>query len=264
MTAVVPQRLTTLFKGSVPKHLEFPEANEDELRACDSEQLYVLSDGASESYNSSLWAKVLVEAWFRSQPRRNVLRWLRNAIQQYDCRSDTASMSWSQEAAFQRGSFASLLALHWTQDSDLRVTAVGDSIVVLVTDNQVTWSFPYKTAVQFQDRPHLLSTILRRNFGPFFVDAAQAIRANDPEGPCHANVPWRSSKEDRLLCVTDALGEWLLRDGDDQFDRMRRVLSVTCEDELVTLVEQERAAGAMRRDDTTLLILNSASDATDA
>jgi hypothetical protein len=262
MTSSVARRLTTLFYGTVPKHSEFPEANEDKLRTCDTRQIYVLSDGAGVSYNSSLWADVVVEAWFTSPPRRKFGRWLQQAIAEYKSRSDMANMSWNQQAAFERGSFASLLALNWTPESDLRVTAVGDSTAILVSDGQKRWSFPYDHADQFRARPHLLSTILSRNLGPFFVDAVKALRANKPAGPCHASVPLRTGKEHRMLCVTDALGEWLLRDCDNHSDRLRRILSVTSEDDLVALVEEERAAGAMRRDDTTLLILGEASDAT--
>jgi hypothetical protein len=261
MTSSVPRRLTTLFKGTVPKHSEFPEANEDKLRACDTRQVYVLSDGASESYDSSLWADIIVEAWFTSPPRRGFLGWIKNAIKEYESRSNMANMSWSQEAAFARGSFASLLALNWTPESDLRVTAVGDTVVLSVVDGQLHWSFPYTNAAQFRDRPHLLSTILQRNLNPFLVTAVQSIRANKEVGPCHARVPLDAGNNSRLLCVTDALGAWLLTDQDDRYGRIQRILSVTSEDALITLVEEERAAGTMRRDDTTLLTLGEESHA---
>src|SRR2546423_200297 len=137
MTSSAQIRLATLFTGTVPKHSAFPEANEDKLRTCDDRQVYVLSDGASESYNSLLWAEVVVDSWFRGPPLRSLLRWVRNAIQQYESRSDRAKMSWSQEAAFERGSFASLLSVHWSRESSLRVSAVGDSIALLVADGQI-------------------------------------------------------------------------------------------------------------------------------
>lgn len=257
----LPRRLVTLFKGTVPKHAAFPEANEDKLRTCDNRQIYVLSDGATESYNSSLWADVIVEAWFTSPPRRFFLHWLKTAIAKYVADSDTANMSWSQEAAFERGSFASLLAVERPQESSFRVTAVGDSIAILIADNQVHWSFPYTAADQFRARPHLFSTILSKNLVSFFITGAEALRTNKPAGPCHASVPLRPGKEDRLLCVTDALGEWLLREGDDHSDRIRRILNVNSEDAFAMLVEEARAAGTMRRDDTTLLILGEATDA---
>ena len=70
MTTHVNRRLTTMFAGTVPKDLAFPNANEDKLRTCDSRQFYVLSDGASESYDSSLWAHLIVEAWVTALPKK--------------------------------------------------------------------------------------------------------------------------------------------------------------------------------------------------
>jgi hypothetical protein len=257
MTMHTMPRLMTLFKGSVPKHAEFPEANEDKLRTCDLRQRYVLSDGASESYNSSLWATIIVEAWFASPPRRNAFhwrRWLKNAIAEYESRSDRATMSWSQEAAFERGSFASLLVVEVGEDTELAVTAIGDSIAMLIADGQVAWSFPYVSADQFATRPHLLSTIARKSLA-----AAKAIRANKKADACFASVSWREGKGDRLLCMTDALGEWVLRECEDHADRLNRILNVASVDALAELVDHERAAGTMRRDDSSLVILGDAS-----
>jgi hypothetical protein len=254
------RRLATLFKGTVPKHAEFPEANEDRLCACDRRQVYVLSDGASESYNSALWAELIVDAWAAAPPGRRVVRWLRKAMAEYDARSDTAKMSWSQQAAFERGSFASLLALSWDDESNLRATAVGDSVVLVVTDSQLHWSFPYTTAEQFRARPELLSTVPKHNLTPFLRAGRRAIKDHKPGGPCHAVVPLTPRDGASILCVTDALGAWLLSGSDDRSERLRRILSVTSENALLALVEEERAAGRMRRDDTTLLTLREASD----
>src|SRR5262245_34279428 len=259
MTSSVSRRLKTLFKGTVPKLSEFPEDNDDKFRACDTRQNYVLSDGAGVSYNSALWADVIVRAWFSAPPERNVLKWLRRAIREYESLEDTTKMSWSQRIAYERGSFASLLALQWTWDCDLQVTAVGDSIALLVSDGNIEWSFPYKFASQFEARPHLLSTILNSNFAPFFVDAARSIRANETRGPCHDIVPLGHNKRARLLCVTDALGEWLLRDCDEHSNRLNRIQDIDSDTAFVALVEEARAAGTLRRDDTTLIVLQEAS-----
>jgi len=249
MKSPVSQRLITHFKGTVPKHSEFPEANEDKLRACDARQVYVLSDGASESYNSSLWAEIIVDAWFTSPVDTDFASWLTTVIKEYELRSDTANLSWSQEAAFERGSFASLLSLTWEPEADLRVTAVGDSIVILIADGRISWSYPYSAAEQFRNRPHLLPTILSKNLTSFFDEAVDS-------------VPFQPGKGERLLCVTDALGEWLLRKCDDHVERLQRILNLASVDAFVALVDESRAAGTMRRDDTTLLILGEATDGT--
>ena len=58
----------------------------------------------------------------------------------------------------------------------------------------------------------------------------------------------------RLVCVTDALGEWLLRQTQSDGDGLARLLALTTEEELIALVVEERAAGRMRVDDSTLLV----------
>ena len=248
MTPHPSRRLITLFAGTVPKDPAFPESNEDKWRTCDIRQTYVLSDGAGDSYNSLLWSDVLVEEWFTAPPQKELLPWLEHAISEYESRSNTADMSWSQEAAFARGSFASLLGLQGNEDGEISVTAVGDSIALLVSsDGLIRWSVPYDRADQFRNRPRLLSTILGQN---------QAVV------PCHASKLLWPGPRDRLLCVTDALGEWILLECAGHAERLQRVLNVASQDALATLVAEARASGTMRCDDTTLLVLGDASDGT--
>ncbi|PPT26436.1 hypothetical protein XabCFBP2524_22425 [Xanthomonas axonopodis pv. begoniae] len=44
-----------LFDGSVAKHLDAPEANEDAYRLAAASGRIVLSDGASESFDAKNW-----------------------------------------------------------------------------------------------------------------------------------------------------------------------------------------------------------------
>jgi hypothetical protein len=73
-------------------------------------------------------------------------------------------------------------------------------------------------------------------------------------------VPLQPEDGAFLLCVTDALGAWLLSGPEDRAERLRQLLSASSEEALRALVDEERAAGRMRRDDTTLLMLQEASD----
>lgn len=256
-----PLRLTTLFQGTVPKDVQAPEANEDKLLACDARQRYVLSDGATVSYNSLLWAQVLVDRWLTHPPRRNVVRWLRQAIACFERNCDKENLSWSRAAAFSQGSFATLLGIELRGEGEVCVTAVGDTLAILVIDDTIRWSFPYTSAEQFRARPHLLSTVLEKNRTPFLEDALHSLRQDRDEGPCHAKVPFGMRAEERLLCATDALGEWLLCSGPERSDRLSQILQVTTQIQFDALVEGARSSNSMRRDDTTLLILGDAARA---
>lgn len=251
-------QLVTRFAGSVPKHFEYPVQNEDAWAADGPEQHYVLSDGASESFNSALWAQLIVKAWPKPTPQTEFVRLVGALARQYDQAFDKATFSWSQEAAFGRGSFASVLSVTNCGDGNVLVVAIGDSTAVLVKGGAVADSFPYHSADQFRQRPHLLSTIFARNRIDLLTSGYRAFNRGDRGGPCHVHWPIEGANTS-LLCMTDALAEWLLS---NPSDRLPALFAVETIDDLGQLVEAERQAGNMRRDDVTLLVLQTGTDAT--
>jgi hypothetical protein len=258
------KRLKTLFAGTVPKHSVYPNSNEDRFQVCDERQRYVLCDGAGESYNSMLWAEVLVESWLNAPPRRNLNRWLRDAIARYSARSDVEHLSWSQEAAFTRGSYSTLLAVEPLDDQSIGITAVGDSLALVVFAGAIGLSFPYSRAEQFHARPHLLSTVLSKNMTPFFREAALEMKKGSQSGSCHTRLPFFGREDSFIICVTDAVGEWVLKEENDQSGRLQRLLNIRAANQLAELIDEARTRGEMRRDDSTVIILGEADDGTSA
>lgn len=247
----------SLFCGSVPKDPDFSESNEDKLRISDETHLYVMSDGASESYNSALWADVLVTSVFPEPPRSRFGRWLKRAITTFEELSNRQGMSWSQEAAFARGSFASLLVVQFLNEH-ITVTAIGDSVALMIENGAISRSFPYTTASQFQSRPHLLCTIPSRHNTPWFRQALRSLVSREAlttESDCMAFWSFPPATDSFLVCVTDALGEWLLRQDDKTSSRLNAMLAVRTQDDLMRMVEAARSDDGMRRDDSSLIIL---------
>lgn len=245
-----------LFAGSVPKDSAYPESNEDKLRTCDDARLYVVSDGASESFNSQLWAEVLVQHASSGIPRTRFTRWLKQAISQYEERSDLAHLSWSQEAAFARGSFASLLVANFA-DEHIEIVAIGDTVALLVAKAEVAQSFPYSRSEQFQQRPHLLSTLLSRHSTRYFRELLRSLidRGRTKESSCRVCWQYPPSPESVVICVTDALGEWLLRKDERSRDRLKALVDVRTQEDLAALVERARLEDGMRRDDSSLIVI---------
>ncbi|MGV1927934.1 hypothetical protein ACQZ6S_21765 [Agrobacterium tumefaciens] len=168
------------------------------------------------------------------------MEWLRQAIVSYEKAFDRKQMSWSAQASYDRGSFATLLALVFDDDQQgLNIVGVGDTLVVLDDGEELCASFPYTEAEQFKANPLLLSTIPDRNSG-LLEDLPKAY--------------WRldGNPKARIYCMTDALGAWLLANAEERLPILR---SLGSRDEFVELVETARAAGDMRRDDSTLLVL---------
>ena len=234
------------FSGTVPKDPEHPEVNEDKFAFSGDGRRLALSDGASESFNSALWAEILTRK-FSADPGVTP-EWVTSALTEYSAAHDLPSMSWSGQAAFERGSFATLTGVvqceeHQTVD----ILAVGDSITLLVDGGKLIQAWPYDTPEKFKERPVLLATRPAHND---FVSERHFL-----------TLHWKTFHPDhlirpRLLCMTDALGEWALRQALTCDPGLTGLLSLQTEEQLAELVLKERAEKRMRVDDSTLLILS--------
>src|SRR5690349_5775286 len=97
------------FQGSIPKDEQYPGENEDVLRGNTRLNRLALSDGASESFDSKTWAGILAAR----QVNDAVLTptWVDAAVGLYWEHYPPETLSWSKLAAFERGSFATLLGI---------------------------------------------------------------------------------------------------------------------------------------------------------
>jgi hypothetical protein len=150
-------------------------------------------------------------------------------------------MSWSAQAAFDRGSFATLLGLRFdpSDPSNVTVLGIGDSLAVLDDGTNIHDTFPYNEPEQFRANPLLLSTI-------------HDLNADILAGDFERCWPLSGIKSPKLFCMTDAIGAWLLS---ARVERMALLRALRIPAEFVALVEKARADGTMRRDDTTLLVI---------
>jgi hypothetical protein len=211
--------------------------NEDAYSISRRRGVSALSDGASVSFDSAAWAMILVRRYARN-PRFD-RAWLSGAIAEFAKLYDRESLPWMQQASFDRGSFASLLGVSHLGCGIVHVLAIGDSIAVLCDGDRILSSFPYTSSAQFDERPQLLST-----------NAAENAFLNDIE-PIRWNL--REYERPALLCMTDALGQWVLAHRDEEqspISVLRRIKSLTG---FKRFVADQRNAGRLRRDDTTLL-----------
>lgn len=237
--------MRTLFVGSCAKEPDQLEGNEDAHAFSADRQRLALSDGASESYDSRLWANLLVRK-FADDPNFGP-EWMEAAVSAYHGEHDFAAMSWSQQLAFERGCFATLLAVeHDAAARRATLFGVGDSVAVLVVGHELVRAWPLDHPERFKERPTLLSTLKEHN---------GFTQAPEFEAAARLDLDLDGFPNPTLMCMTDALGEWTLRMAGEQPDRLSELLAIRTEVELVALVVAERAAKRMRIDDSTLAIL---------
>jgi hypothetical protein len=237
--------MRVLFVGSCAKEPDRPEANEDAYAFSPDGQRLAVSDGASESYDSRLWAQLLAIK-FAADPCFGD-DWLRSAASVYLAEHKFESMSWSQQLAFERGCFATLLAAeHDLVANRLILFGIGDSVAVLFDGASIARSWPLDEPERFLERPTLLST--RGEHNEFARDVGFDVRQR-------LSIDLSGFSDPVLLCMTDALGEWTLRMSREQPEQLVALLMVRSEEELAELVIAERTAKRMRVDDSTLAIL---------
>jgi hypothetical protein len=193
------------------------------------------------SFAPGPWADILVRR-FVGNPEVS-RAWLGDAIQDYARLHDREAMAWMQQAAFDRGSFATLLGAV-CGEGRVRVLAVGDSLLALADGNRLVRTFPYEQAEAFDQRPRLLSTNPAENAWLDEVDAFPDWQGLDLTGLARPTV----------LLMTDALGCWLLGSP----DRVAALLAIDDQAAFETFVEGERSEGRLKRDDTTLIVIGPA------
>ncbi|MBK8168593.1 MAG: hypothetical protein IPK64_21810 [bacterium] len=233
------------FAGQVAKEPSDPGAGEDAYRLAIEIGLAALSDGASESFDSKTWANRLVDGFVRDPAL--TADWLDRAVTDYRGHHDRGRMSWSRQAAFDRGSFATLLGVEQCVEREtVDIVCVGDSLAVLLDGNERVASFPYERAAEFQRRPELFGT-----------DGALNDFFNAPDFFIRHHRTWRYSDRERpvVLCMTDALGEWALRREEEGRPVWERLAGIARAADFEALVLDERRTKALRVDDTTLITL---------
>ena len=237
----MPLRLA--LAATVPKAGNTPEENEDSFAIGPESPptRFALSDGATESYDSRVFAQLLCQLWLT---RRLPVVPLRSSQRAYDARLKGIQLSWSDAAALERGSFATLLA-GAVVGSTLRAVVIGDSLLVYLppmSSGAEVRTIPYSTAAEFEQSPMLLSTLRTkiRGFGLGYLRTCIHEIALHPGG--------------MLVCMTDAVGAWYLAATIEQ--RQMLIDGIRSEEQFREFVDGERARRAMRNDDSTILMFD--------
>lgn len=222
-------------------------ANEDSHGESETGAICALSDGASISYDSARWSKLLCDR-FANDP--NVDRsWIQDAASEYTSMFDWEAMSWSQQSAFERGSFATLLGVVCDPEgTGARVFSIGDSMLAVVSKNSVVQTFPYVDSAQFDADPILVSTSY----------VANERFSDDVLSASWIDIQTTREEQQTLLLMTDALGRWLLDCPDET--RVATLLNFSDTQAFNEFILRERASGALKRDDSTLIVVGYPSD----
>jgi hypothetical protein len=229
---------------TVPKDAERPDLNEDAWAADEAVTRIALSDGASESFDSRTWANLLVNAYALNPAFSS--DWLTKVLGEYLESVDYESLSWSKQAAFDRGSFATLLGVELAPNgSDIEVLALGDSVAFHVRSDSLLVSFPYTTPEEFDARPLLLSTVAASNS---FVTESGFFSRN-------SSSTWSIETGDLILVATDAVSQWVLNEHKGENSALSFLSIVDCPELFETKIKELRFQRRIKVDDSTMIRL---------
>ena len=236
-------RLRVDLAVTVPKDIERRALNEDAWAVDESVTRAAMSDGASESFDSRAWATLLVNAYIADPAFSQA--WLEDVLKAYLATVDYDALSWSKQAAFDRGSFATLIAIEVAPNNDVEVLALGDSVAFHLRGKELLASFPYTTPEEFDARPQLLSTVAASN--AFITEPGFFIR--------NTSRTWQVQAGDILLLATDAVSQWALRERLPDQDALSFLCLVASLEDFESEVLALRRQSRIRVDDSTLIRL---------
>jgi hypothetical protein len=231
------------FAATVAKERDAEDLGEDRFLFSLDGTTAALSDGASESFDSRSWAEIMCK--LSCSGNAISPESISDATSEYAALYDPAQLSWSKSAAYEKGSFATLLSVrHDRRREEVEIYAVGDSVVLLCKGQNVTRRFLLTEAGQFAAHPQLLST--RDDLNAFVRDPLFKTK--------HVVVEPVTSETVALL-LTDAIGQWCYEAMEQGRDDWVVLLSIDSESAFRDFVLNARANRSMKIDDTTLIRL---------
>jgi len=212
-----------------------------------------ISDGATSSSFSKLWADLLVRQVTRTPvSSRSISKVVRNASEIWSNQVGRLNLPWHAELKAKQGAFATLLCLNLWQPTDhslgsgtWRAIAIGDSCMFQFRDGQRISTYPIESSQDFTNSPVLLSSQLSRNMQ---VWGNLSEKSGD----------WQSG--DEFLLMTDAISGWFLRMLEEGHSPLECIHNAFLHDSATSdafdlWINDMRSRDLIHNDDTTIVWL---------
>jgi hypothetical protein len=230
---------------------------------------FAVADGATESSFADRWAQLLVNTFIQKPglladvTPEAFKNWLAPLQNQWHQAIPWDKLPWYAEEKARSGAFAALCGVQFHAPTGTRCVsfwrrwfyptqalqpkpgrwhamAVGDTCLFHIRKNTLLKAFPISRSDSFSPRPLLLSS------NPEFNNGAL-------KGLFLAQGDYL--EEDIFILATDALGCWFMKRHESGDRPWKTLLALKDQSDFETLIESFRTTGAIKNDDTTLLIL---------
>ena len=245
------------FSDRTHKEMETISGCQDNFSYNEAKNCFAIADGATQSFYSSIWSKLLVD-YFCENPqidKNNWQEWLELIQQKWleEVRAELEKAKSGNNFAWieiynglerSKSATSTFIGLQFIENQ-AQISIVGDSCLFIFQGNQLIQTYLLKKSTNFNDRPGYFGSRSKNNddYEPEFLDIELKYKQHS----------------DKLYFVlaTDALAEYILKYTEQQRDILTTLLTINSEQEFENFVKSARHNGTikMKNDDVTLMIL---------
>lgn len=246
------------FSDRTHKEMETISGCQDDFSHSEDKNCFAIADGATQSFYSSIWSKLLVD-YFCENPeidKNNWQEWLK-PIQKEWLERVTAELktaksgnnpAWIEiENRLNRfeSATSTFIGLQFIENQ-AKISIVGDSCLFIFQGNQLIQTHLLKKSTDFNNQPEYFGSRSKNNdHEPKFLDIELKYKQH--------------SDKLYFLLATDALAEYIFKYTEQQRDReiLTTLLKINSEQEFENFVKSARHDDTikMKNDDVTLMIL---------
>lgn len=243
------------FSDRTHKEMETISGCQDNFSYNEAKNCFAIADGATQSFYSSIWSKLLVD-YFCENPqidKNNWQEWLELIQQKWleEVRAELEKAKSGNNFAWieiynglerSKSATSTFIGLQFIENQ-AKISIVGDSCLFIFQGNQIK-TYLLKKSTDFNNQPEYFGSRSKNNdHEPKFLDIELKYKQHS----------------DKLYFVlaTDALAEYIFKYTEQQRDILTTLLTINSEQEFENFVKSARHNGTikMKNDDVTLMIL---------
>ena len=245
------------FSDRTHKEMETISGCQDNFSYNEAKNCFAIADGATQSFYSSIWSKLLVD-YFCENPqidKNNWQEWLELIQQKWleEVRAELEKAKSGNNFAWieiynglerSKSATSTFIGLQFIENQ-AKISIVGDSCLFIFQGNQLIQTYLLKKSTDFNNQPEYFGSRSKNNddYEPEFLDIELKYKQHS----------------DKLYFVlaTDALAEYIFKYTEQQRDILTTLLTINSEQEFENFVKSARQDDTikMKNDDVTLMIL---------
>ena len=241
------------FSDRTHKEMETISGCQDNFSYNEAKNCFAIADGATQSFYSSIWSKLLVD-YFCENPqidKNNWQEWLELIQQKWleEVRAELEKAKSGNNFAWieiynglerSKSATSTFIGLQFIENQ-AKISIVGDSCLFIFQGNQLIQTYLLKKSTDFNNQPEYFGSRSKNNdHEPKFLDIELKYK--------------QDSDKLYFVLATDALAEYIFKYTEQQRDILTTLLTIQEFENFVKSARQDDTI-KMKNDDVTLMIL---------